>query len=261
MTNDTIIAFAHKLADSASAAILPYFRTRLSVDNKATSGYDPVTLADKAAETIMREMIEKYRPNDAIFGEEFGEKEGTSGWQWILDPIDGTRAFVAGTSTWGVLIGAYFNGEPKIGIIAQPFTGERFVSDGGKAKWQQKSKSKIIKTESSVTLDTCVLATTDPFLFTGDEADAFGKLRARAPITRYGLDCTAYGLLAQGNIGLVVENGLKLFDIAAIVPIIECAGGHFTDWKGNRNISGGRVIAAANKTILDEAVAILSGVE
>lgn len=261
MKHDTLITFAHKLADAASAAILPYFRTKLSVDNKATHGYDPVTLADKAAETIMREMIEKYRPNDAIFGEEFGEKSGISGWTWILDPIDGTRAFVAGTSTWGVLIGAYFNNEPKIGIIAQPFIGERFICDGGKAKWQQKAKSKIIRTDAAVSLDTCVLATTDPFLFTGAEVDAFGKLRARAPITRYGLDCTAYGLLAQGNIGLVVENGLKLFDIAAIVPVVEHAGGCFTDWKGERNISGGRVIAAANKNILDEAVAILSSVE
>ena len=259
--NDTILAFANTLAESAGAAILPYFRTKLDVNNKASHGFDPVTLADKAAETVMREMIEKYRPDDAIIGEEFGNRDGTSGWTWILDPIDGTRSFVAGASTWGVLIGAYFNNEPKIGIISQPFTQERYVSDGHVSKWHRNLQSKTIHAKNDATIANSVLATTDPFLFSRQELTAFNKIRKLAPITRYGLDCTAYGLLAHGGVGLVVENQLNIFDIAALIPIVESAGGYFTDWNGERNIKGGRVIAAANKQILDEAVALLKDVE
>lgn len=255
---DIALKFAHELGDAARLAIEPYFRAEHGVENKGINEFDPVTLADRAAETAMRDLILSKRPNDAINGEEFGASIGNSGWEWILDPIDGTRAFMAGTSTWGVLIGGYFNGEPIIGILDQPFTRERWVGSPKSAIWQRDSQIIPIKTKTEAKLDNSVISTTDPFLFHGEERICFEEIRKIAPVTRYGLDCTAYGLLAQGGIGLVVENGLKLVDIAALVPIVENAGGLFTDWRGNRNIKGGQVIAAANKEIHAQAVAILS---
>lgn len=256
--SETVLSFANALADAAGGAILPYFRSGVEVFNKAEEGFDPVTLADRDAEAIMRDMIKSRRPGDAIIGEEFGNSDGNSGWEWILDPIDGTRAFLAGTTTWGVLVGAYFNGEPKIGVIYQPYTEERFVAYGSGTKYSRGIHSRPIRTNSAALIENSVLATTDPFLFEGPEMEAFMKLRNLAPITRYGLDCTAYALLAMGGIGLVVESGLKPFDIAALIPVVECAGGIFTDWKGNRNPTSGQVLAAANPQIHAQALEILA---
>jgi histidinol phosphatase-like enzyme (inositol monophosphatase family) len=253
--------FAIHLADLARAATLPYFRGEFGVQNKGELEYDPVTLADKACEQIMRNAIFEKRPNDAIIGEEYGDHIGKSGWTWVLDPIDGTRAFVAGTATWGVLIAAYYNQKPIIGIIDQPFTGERFLGTPDGAIWQHNGVTKSIKCNDNVILENAVIATTDPFLFKNDEAIAFEKLRNAAPITRYGLDCMAYSYLAHGGIGLVVENGLKQVDIGALIPVVESAGGIFTDWKGNRNPTTGRVIAAANDEIYTQALEILRHID
>lgn len=256
-----ITQFAQYLADLAREATLPYFRGDHGVQNKGILEYDPVTLADRACENAMRDAIAKHRPNDAIIGEEYDDKDGNSGWLWILDPIDGTRAFVAGTSTWGVLIAAYYNGEPIIGVMDQPFTGERWIGNPNQSIWQRHEVKRELQTSKDVKIEDCVLATTDPYLFHADERLAFDELRKLAPVTRYGLDCTAYGLLALGGIGLVVENGLKIVDLAALIPIVENAGGIFTDWQGIRNPKSGRVIAAANAQIHAEALKILSKVD
>lgn len=254
---EILLEFAHELANAARAAILPYFRTENGVENKGVFDFDPVTLADRAAEDAMRKLIFSKRPNDAIHGEEFGIHEGNSGYEWVLDPIDGTRAFMAGTSTWGVLIGLYYEGNPLLGIMDQPFTGERWCGAPNNAHWHRGIEQKPLITNQAALNENSVLATTDPFLFHGEERLGFETLRKIAPVTRYGLDCTAYGLLAQGTIGLVVESGLKLVDIGALIPIVENAGGIFTDWKGNRNPIGGQIIAAANPKIHEEALKAL----
>ncbi len=256
-----ITQFANHLADLAREATLPFFRGEHGVENKGEIEYDPVTLADRACENAMRDAITKHRPDDAIIGEEYGDKIGKSGWLWILDPIDGTRAFVAGTSTWGVLIAAYYNGEPIIGIMDQPFTGERWIGYPNQAIWQRNGETKKLIAKQNAQLSDSVIATTDPYLFHGDERLAFDEIRKIAPVARYGLDCTAYGLLALGGIGLVVETGLKIVDLGALIPIVENSGGIFTDWKGNRNPSTGRVIASANPKIHQQALEILSRVE
>ena len=249
-----ITDFANHLADLARNATLPYFRGNHGVQNKGELEYDPVTLADCACENAMRDAIKLHRPNDGIIGEEFGNQAGTSGWVWVLDPIDGTRAFVAGTTTWGVLIGAYYDEKPIIGIMDQPFTGERWVGAPNNAYWQKGDIKIPLKANDILPLESSVLATTDPYLFHGIERDGFETLRKTAPITRYGLDCTAYGLLANGTIGLVVETGLKQVDLGALIPIVENSGGIFTDWKGNKNPINGQVIAAPNQEIHDFAL-------
>lgn len=258
------IAFAHKLADAARTAILPYFRKESGVANKGVGlkDFDPVTLADKAAEAAMRDLINTHYPNDTIIGEEYEDTIGTSGIEWIIDPIDGTRAFVAGTSSWGVLIGGYYNKEPIFGILDQPFTEERWEGDNFNklANYHHNTQTMPIKCNPNSRLANCILSTTDPFLFDQAEAEAFAQIRANVPIVRYGLDCTAYGLLAHGSIGLVIENGLKLVDIGALIPIIEASGGIITDWNGNRNPNGGQIIAAANKELHQEALKVLSKV-
>lgn len=252
------LIFANLLADAAARAILPYFRAEHGVENKSLVEFDPVTMADRAAEAAMRTLIFDNRPDDAIEGEEFGAHKGTSGWQWILDPIDGTRAFMAGTSTWGVLIGGYYEGEPIIGVMDQPFTGERWSAGPNSANWTRGGENAPLVTNQAAAIANSVIATTDPFLFHGEERLVFDEIRGAAPVTRYGLDCTAYGFLALGNIGLVIETGLKLVDIAALIPIVESSGGIVTNWRGERNPNGGQVIAAANPQIHTAALAILS---
>lgn len=254
---ETLLDFAHTLANAARHAIMPYFRTENGVENKSEFDFDPVTLADKAAEDAMRKLIFEHRPNDSIHGEEFGIHTGNSGYEWVLDPIDGTRAFMAGTSTWGVLIGLYHNGIPLLGIMDQPFTKERWCGAPNGAHWHHNETIKPIKCHPMALNENSVLATTDPFLFDEIEKLGFETLRKAAPVTRYGLDCTAYGLLAQGTIGLVVETGLKLVDIGALIPIVENAGGIFTDWQGNKNPKGGQIIAAANQKIHEQALKAL----
>jgi histidinol phosphatase-like enzyme (inositol monophosphatase family) len=252
------LAFAHTLADAARTAILPYFRGGGLIENKAETGFDPVTEADKAAERAMRALIATHRPDDAIIGEEFDDQIGQSGWTWVLDPIDGTRAFIAGTSTWGVLIGARFHDKPTIGIMDQPFANERWAACPDRAFWSRGRARIPLVSRKNVALDQALLATTDPFLFNGDQFDRFMAVRAATRLTRFGLDCTAYALLAQGHIDLVVENDLKDVDIAALIPIIEVAGGVVTDWQGRHNPKGGNIIAAGCPALHAKVLAMMA---
>ena len=260
--NTKYLTFANRLADEARAAILPFFRQENGVVNKGTGllDFDPVTKADRAAELAIRGLIREFYPNDTIIGEEYGDTIGTSGIEWVIDPIDGTRAFMAGTTSWGVLIGGYYKGLPVFGILDQPFTGERWSGDNVAkiAKFSRGGETFAISCNPYARLENCVLATTDPFLFNEKEADAFASIRSKVPVVRYGLDCTAYSLLAHGTIGLVVETALKFVDIGALVPIIEAAGGIVTDWAGNHNPKSGQVVAAANRWIHQEALELLS---
>jgi histidinol phosphatase-like enzyme (inositol monophosphatase family) len=253
------LAFAHTLADAARAAILPFFRGGGAIENKADVGFDPVTQADKAAEQAMRALIRLHRPDDAIIGEEYDDEAGSSGWTWVLDPIDGTRAFIAGTTTWGVLIGARFNDKPTVGIMDQPFADERWAACPDRAFWSRGRARVPLMSRKNVTLETAILATTDPYLFEGAKYERFKALRAATRLTRYGLDCTAYSLLAHGQIDLVVETDLKDVDIAALIPLIEVAGGVVTNWQGHHNPKGGDIIAAGCPALHAKVLAMMAG--
>jgi histidinol-phosphatase len=251
-------AFADTLANAARAAILPYFRAPHTVDDKGGGRFDPVTEADRGAERAMRTLIERAFPDHGVLGEEFGETPSRSGYQWILDPIDGTRAFIAGLTSWGVLIGLYHEGEPLIGLMDQPYLDERYRGWNDSANVSVRGVTRRLKTRACATLGDAILSTTDPYLLVGDEADAFARVRAQAKLTRYGLDCTAYAMIASGHIDCVIESGLKSYDIAALIPILHGAGGGVCSWDGGDAAQGSRVLAWGDPRVRDAAVAILA---
>jgi myo-inositol-1(or 4)-monophosphatase len=254
-----LAAFAETLADAARAAILPHFRTDPGVENKAHRGFDPVTEADRGAERAMRALIEAAFPDHGIEGEEYGLKPGTSGYAWVLDPVDGTRAFIAGLPLWGTLIGLTFEGRPILGVLDQAYLGERFIGyHGGPATLTDRTgQTRPLRVRPLERLTDAVLATTDPAIFTPAEAGGFEHIRATARLTRYGCDCYAYGMLALGAIDMVIEAGLKPHDIVALIAIIEAAGGVVTDWRGGPAWQGGQVIAAGDPRPHAEALVSL----
>jgi histidinol phosphatase-like enzyme (inositol monophosphatase family) len=254
-----IIATALELADSARSAVLPHFRSRsLQVENKGDAGFDPVTVADRAAEAAMREILHRRRPVDGILGEELGAEPGASGLTWVLDPIDGTRAFLSGTPTWGVLIALSDASGPRLGVIDQPWTRERFVGGLGEA-WADGPAGRVsLAARPARPLSQAILFSTFPEVGTEAEGRAFHALSARCRLTRYGLDCYAYALIAAGQIDLVVEAGLHPYDVHAPIAVIEAAGGIVTDWQGGPAHQGGRVLAAANTEVHAAALEILS---
>lgn len=257
----TNLEVAHLLADAARAAILPYFRQPgLVAENKQASGgggYDPVTAADREAETAMRAVLARYRPDDGIWGEEFGQQAGTSGRTWVLDPIDGTRGFISGTPTWGVLIALACADGPVLGIIDQPYTGERFVGGPGVAQMTGPMGDARLITRNTPTLGQAILFTTCPEVGTDAERAGFLAVAGRVRLTRYGMDCYAYALLAAGQVDLVVEAGLNAYDIQAPIAVIEAAGGIVTNWRGGPAHQGGRVLAAANRGLHAMALDVL----
>ena len=252
--------FAHDLADISAAAILPYFRRRLTVTNKGSGTmFDPVTVADRAAEKVMRTAIEARFPDHGILGEEFPERKGSSPHRWLLDPIDGTRAFIMGSPVWGTLLGLTEGGEPSVGLMNQPFTGERFWSAGKGAHMRDPGgRTRKLSTRRCTSLSDAILTTTHPDLFASrGDAAAFKRLRERARMTRFGGDCYGYCLLAAGFVDLVVEAGLKPYDIVPLIPIIEGAGGRVTTWEGDPATQGGRILAAGDVRLHEEAMKVL----
>lgn len=254
-----LVSTAAELADAARIATLLHFRSDgLTADNKEVLRFDPVTVADRLSETRMREILARRRPDDAILGEEFGLKAGTSGLTWVLDPIDGTRGYLSGTPTWGVLISVANGSGPIYGIIDQPYIGERFEGGFGRAQMVGPMGSKALRCRPARPLAEAILFTTFPEVGTPEEADAFRRVAPKARLVRYGMDCYAYALIAAGQIDLVIEAGLQAYDVQAPIAVIEAAGGIVTDWQGQPVHMGGKVLAAANAAIHAEAMALLN---
>lgn len=247
-------------ADAARTVIVPLFRRIESVDNKSKkSGYDPVTIADREAEKVIRALIKERHPDHGILGEEFGIEEGQSPYTWVIDPIDGTRAFIAGVPVWGTLIALNDGGRPLMGVIDQGFTQERFLGLPGLTIYARGGDTQIARTRDTQNLSDAVLATTDPRLFRdGREQDALQALDSAVMLTRFGLDCYAYAMIACGHIDLVIENRLAPYDIQGPIAVIENAGGVVTDWSGGPAHDGGEVLAAANPELHAQALKILT---
>jgi histidinol phosphatase-like enzyme (inositol monophosphatase family) len=254
-----LIAAAAELADAARVATLAHFRqTGLTADTKETDRFDPVTVADRLSEQRMREILARRRPDDAILGEEFGPKAGTSGLTWVLDPIDGTRGYLSGTPTWGVLIAVSDRSGPIYGIIDQPYIGERFEGGLGRAEVNGPLGRIGLKTRPARPLSQAIVFSTFPEVGTAAEGAAFRRVAGQARLVRYGMDCYAYALIAAGQIDLVIEAGLKAYDVQAPIAVIEAAGGMVTDWQGRPCHEGGQVLAAANPQIHAEAMVLLN---
>lgn len=261
MDQSDIVETAHALADAAREAILPWFRTKnMQAENKAGEpGYfDPVTRADRAAEEAMRAVLAKRRPDDAILGEEFGASSGRTGLTWVLDPIDGTRGFLTGTPTWGVLIALSDENGPLYGLIDQPYIGERFEGGLGRAEVTGPQGRRPLATLGNRPLSEANLFSTFPEVGTEIEGAAFRAVAEKVQIARYGMDCYAYALVASGQVDLVIEAGLNTYDIQAPMAIIEAAGGIVTDWRGGPAHHGGQVLAASGRMQHKAALDILS---
>ena len=260
MTED-LIATARLCADIARKETLAPFRSHaLETADKADAPteFDPVTEADRAAERAIRVCLAERRPDDAVLGEEYGRQGGTSGLTWVIDPIDGTRAYLAGAPTWGVLISVADRYGPLFGIIDQPYIGERFEGGFGRAACDGPLGRKALATRAPRPLSEAILLTTFPEVGTPEEGAAFRQVSAKAKLTRYGMDCYGYALVACGTVDLVIEAGLQAYDVHAPIAVVEAAGGIVTDWTGGPAIDGGRVIAAANAQVHAEALEILN---
>lgn len=252
-------ALAHDLADAARVTSLAHFRTAgLLAQNKDASGFDPVTVADRDTEAAMREILADRRPEDGIRGEEHADVLSQSGLTWVLDPIDGTRAYISGMPTWGVLISLADSSGPQLGIIDQPYIGERFVGGFGTAALMHGETRTPLRTRDCPQLRDAILFTTFPEIGSETERAAFEEVRNKIRMTRYGADCYAYALVALGQVDLVIEAGLNSYDIQAPIAVIEAAGGIVTDWQGGPAHEGGRVLAAGDRTLHARALEILS---
>lgn len=257
-TKNDLIRVAHLLADAARPATLAHFRQpALVADDKGDGRFDPVTIADRNAEQAMRAILAAQRPDDAILGEEYGAKAGTSGLTWVLDPIDGTRGFLSGTPTWGVLIAVRDADGPLFGIIDQPYIAERFCGGFDRADVTGPMGQAPLRCRAPRDLDQAILLSTFPEIGTPAQRRAFDAVAAQVRLTRYGMDCYGYALLAAGQVDLVIEAGLQSYDVQAPIAVITAAGGIVTDWAGGPAHEGGQVLAAANPQIHAAALAIL----
>jgi myo-inositol-1(or 4)-monophosphatase len=250
MSHAQLEIFLDTLADAAAAAVKPHFRTRIDVEHKDGKGeFDPVTIADRAAEAAMRTLIRSTYPDHGIVGEEYGPEAIEAEHVWVLDPIDGTRAFISGLPTWGTLIGLERAGRPVLGMMSQPFTGERFAGDTQRAWYRGPDGARALKTRPCTRVAEATVMTTSPHLFKGADAVAYHRVERQAKLARYGVDCYAYAMVAAGMVDLVIETGLQSFDIVALIPIIEGAGGIVTNWEGQSARAGGRVLASGDPSL------------
>jgi myo-inositol-1(or 4)-monophosphatase len=253
-------SFVDELANVAGEAIRPFFRTALGVEDKARGGtFDPVTAADRAAETAMRALIRRTFPAHGIIGEEFGDERPDAPYVWALDPIDGTKSFISGMPAWGTLIGLMKERAPVYGMMSQPFIGERFTGDGSRARYRGPAGDRRLQVRQCPRLSEAILYTTSPLLMGAEERHRFERVEQQARLSRYGGDCYAYCMVAAGCVDLVIEAGLRLHDVVPLIPIIEGAGGLLTGWGGEPAIEGGRVIAAGDKRVHAEAIELLRG--
>ncbi|KHN92086.1 histidinol-phosphatase [Pectobacterium actinidiae] len=256
------IAFFHELATLASQETLPRFRSLSAnqIETKPKEGFrfDPVTEADREAERVIREHITRHYPDHAIMGEEFG-LSGEGPVRWVLDPVDGTRPFLCGLPVWGTLIGLLHHERAVMGMMSQAFTGERFWADGSQAWHSDRQGEKRLSTRKGVSLEQAILHTTAPEALSMHPAVRFAALTESTLMTRYGGECYAMAMLAAGQIDICVEFGLQPYDIVALIPIIEQAGGIITDLNGQRVEAGGTVVATGSPDLHQQVLDILNG--
>lgn len=251
--------FMRRIAETAAAQTLPRFRASGDVANKASGGFDPVTEADREAEKAIRALIASQYPEHGILGEEFGAERAGGRHVWVIDPIDGTRSFISGVPLWGTLVGLTLDGDAVAGMMSQPFTGELFYALGDGAHFERRSEVRRLATRRTVALADATLCTTTPGMFRDAARHAFDRLESGVRLSRYGTDCYAYAMLAAGHVDLVVETGLQSYDIVALIPIVEQAGGVVTDWTGGPAEKGGAVVAAATPALHAAALRTLGG--
>lgn len=254
---------AKKAADLAAKLTLDAFKNNPVAENKSDGSiFDPVTATDRDAEQLIRDYIQKTFPDDGIVGEEFSETLGQNSWKWCVDPIDGTRAFVAGVPVWSTLIGISFNDKPLIGLIDHPALAERYMGANGKAWKQSANGTQTLKTRPCARINDAILSCTEPLaMFDQGQLASYEMIRSTARFSRLGLDAYGYALTASGLIDLVIEAQLKPYDIAALIPIIEGAGGKITDWHGGPvhkiGMEGGAVVCGGDPELLDQVYPVL----
>jgi histidinol phosphatase-like enzyme (inositol monophosphatase family) len=244
------LEFAYRMALAAGNAILPHFREVIVVEDKRNAlGYDPVTIADRAAEEVIRAEIIRAHPDHGIHGEEQGKQAGTSPFTWVIDPIDGTRSFILGQLHWATLIALHDGQQPVVGVVHQPFVGETFLGTrGGVAQWRRGGERRTLSTRRCTTLGDAIVATTDPRHFQSvRQLAVYNAICGAARLTRFGGDCYCYTQLAMGFVDVVVETGLQPYDVQALIPLIEAAGGVITDWSGGPCDQGGDVLACGDR--------------
>ncbi len=265
MTAVDFAAFVEALADVAGRTLMPFFRTSLGAEDKSRGGmFDPVTEADRAAESAMRRLINRTFAHHGIIGEEFGNDRADAEYVWVLDPIDGTKSFISGFPTWGTLIGLLHNGMPIYGMMVQPFTREYFTGDGQMARWRGPGSDhapteRKLKTRACVGLSEATLMTTSPLLYPPDALAAFRRVETAVRLSRYGYDCYAFAMLAAGHVDCVIEAGVQTYDIAPLIPIIQGAGGIVTNWTGGSAAQGGDVVAAGDRRVHAKVLELLAG--
>jgi myo-inositol-1(or 4)-monophosphatase len=254
---ETFTQFALHLAEISGKAILPQFRKNIAIDVKAGAVWDPVTEADRSAERVIRAEIERQFPDHGIIGEEYGTKTASSAYSWVLDPIDGTRAFVIGMPTWTTLIGLYRDGQPLLGLMNQPYVGEIFYGNPNGAWHRHNGNTKPIHVRTSVPLARAAAGTTSPHLY--EQHPNFQTLQKTVTSMRYGGDAYFFSLLAAGQMDIAMDPGLQIYDMAALIPIIKGAGGVVGTWTDNDPTQGGNVLAASSQSLLNEACALMRG--
>ncbi len=259
--NAEFLDFAHALAVAAGRDILPHFRVALDIEDKGSpAGYDPVTVADRAAETVIRTGIARAYPGHGIRGEEHGWERGSSNYTWVIDPIDGTKSFILGQLHWATLIALNDGERVVVGVAHQPYVGESFVATAdGTAQWRRGGERRTLRTRGCSRLGDAIVACTHPSMFrTPQDRAAFDRVADRARLTRWGGDCYAYCLLAMGLIDIVVEASLQAYDVQALMPIIESAGGVITSWTGGACDEGGSVVACGDRALHAEVLELLA---
>ena len=270
MTAVDLAAFVERLAQLSGEVILPFFRSAIGSEDKSQGGvFDPVTEADRGAEAAMRRLIGQTFPAHGIVGEEYGVDRPQAEYVWFLDPIDGTKSFISGMPTWGTLIGLMHRGRPVYGMMSQPFTRERFFGDGKRSKLRTLALSlgesppsawttRSLRARARVSLSEATVSTTSPSLIRDEnDREAYFRVERKARLPRYGGDCYAYCALAAGFVDLVIETNLKPHDVVALTPIIEGAGGIITTWDGEEASKGGRILAAGDRRVYEEARRLL----
>lgn len=254
------LAFLKRLAEAAAVETLKYFRTGSAVENKFDVGFDPVTEGDKRAEAAIRAILDAEYPDHGIIGEEYGVKNADRDHVWVIDPIDGTRAFIAGVPVWGTLVGLKADGRARMGFIQQPYLGELYVADGSASYLiNKKGDQAKLQTRTHRRLEDAIMFTTAPPLYKGKEHEGYERLERAAKLARYGTDCYGAAMVAAGHADIWIEPDLQTYDIVGVIPVIEQAGGVVTRIDGGRAEEGGTIIAAGSKALHEEAIAVFLG--